>query len=98
MHEGRFSRWTRWGERDDLANCDCPGVYVIAKSRRKISGTRFRWIEPIVYVGMTNALSGLNGRLTQFDNTISRKRRAHGGADRVLFKHQKYDRLVSSLT
>src|SRR5687767_4761793 len=97
MHERRFCKWVRWCERDAIASARCPGVYVIARPRRDLSGKKFAWIDRIIYIGMTNGISGLDGRLTQFDNTISRKRRAHGGADRVLFKHQNYERLASSL-
>jgi hypothetical protein len=97
MYERRFSKWIAWRERRTAADISCPGVYVIARPGRDIAGRTFSWIEGIIYVGMTNAVSGLDGRLTQFDNTISRKRRAHGGADRVLFKHRNYGRLASSI-
>lgn len=49
-----------------------------------------------MYVGMTNAASGLKGRLKQFDNTISGNT-GHGGADRVRFKHRDYGKLVQNL-
>src|SRR5258705_7257226 len=97
MYEHRFCRWIRWRDRGAIAHADCPGVYVIARPNADISGTKFRWIDRIIYVGMTNGISGLNGRLVQFDNTISRKRKAHGGADRVLFKYSNYKRLAPSL-
>lgn len=45
---------------------------------------------------MTNAVSGLKGRLKQFDNTISGKI-GHGGADRVRFKYRNYKKLAQNL-
>ncbi len=51
--------------------------------------------ESTSFLGMTNAASGLKGRLRKFDNTISGKR-GHGGADRVRFKHRDYDKLVEN--
>jgi hypothetical protein len=46
---------------------------------------------------MTNSKAGLNGRLKQFDDTISGKRVSHGGADRVRFEHRQYLKLVAKL-
>jgi hypothetical protein len=54
----------------------------------------FKLREDIIYFGMTNAISGLQGRLQQFDNTISGKRRAHGGADRARYGYTSYARLA----
>lgn len=45
---------------------------------------------------MTNAKSGLKGRLKAFNNTILGKR-GHGGADRFRYKHQNYEKLVKKL-
>jgi hypothetical protein len=59
-------------------------VYALAISERELSGKPFSWIKEVVYVGMTNAVSGLKGRLKQFDNTIVGKT-GHGGAER--FRH-----------
>jgi hypothetical protein len=56
----------------------------------------FSWLPDIKYIGMTNSISGLKGRLKQFDNTIIGKS-GHGGADRVRFKHQNYNELVNKL-
>jgi hypothetical protein len=97
MHERRFCQWTPWSERKAIADSGYPGVYVIARSMQDISGTRFKWLDRIIYVGMTNAISGLSGRLKQFDVTVRGRTTRHGGADRVRFKHQNYERLASSL-
>lgn len=97
MHERRFSNWVVWGERKALVNSASPGVYVIARSERNIAGSPFAWSDWIIYIGMTNSLAGLKGRLKQFDDTISGRRLSHGGADRVRLKHQHYERLAPSL-
>ena len=97
MHENRFSTWIAWPERRALSDIACPGVYVIAHSKRDLAGQSFEWVREIIYIGMTNAISGLRGRLGQFDDTISRRRTSHGGADRVRFKHRDYDAFSAAL-
>jgi hypothetical protein len=72
-------------------------VYAIARSSRDLTDKAFKLREDIIYFGMTNAISGLQGRLQQFDNTISGKRLAHGGADRVRHRYASYSRLVPRL-
>ena len=96
MYEARFSPWQSWGRRRKLRGLELPGVYAIAYTGRDISGKRFEWRKEIIYVGMTNAVSGLKWRLNQFDNTIFGKR-GHGGADRVRFKYPNYAKLVKKL-
>lgn len=61
-----------------------------------MSGAKFTWNEDVIYIGMTNSVGGLRSRLRQFDNTIS-GRTGHGGADRVRYKYQDYDRLINHL-
>ena len=96
MYENKFSPWRSWPRRDETLGVEYPGVYVLAYSTRDIAGKPFFWRREIIYVGMTNAASGLKGRLKQFDNTISGKT-GHGGADRVRFKHPSYAKLVQNL-
>jgi hypothetical protein len=96
MYENKFSSWRSWPRRDEASGVEYPGVYALAYSARNIAGKPFSWRKEIIYVGMTNAVSGLKGRLTQFDNTISGKT-GHGGADRVRFKHRNYGKLVQNL-
>lgn len=74
-----------------------PGVYALALSRKPLSGKPFSWLPEIIYVGMTNSKPGLGSRLKQFDDTIAQRRSNHGGAERVLFKHRNYPKLVSRL-
>lgn len=96
MYEKKFTKWIRWDERDSLVGIQYPGVYACAISKNNISGDEFSWISNIIYIGMTNSLAGLKGRLKQFDNTIVGKS-GHSGAYRVLYKHQNYDKLISKL-
>jgi hypothetical protein len=62
-----------------------------------LSEKPFSFSKKIIYIGMTNAVAGLKGRLLQFDNTIAMKHCQHGGADRVLYKHQDYAKLTKNL-
>ncbi len=96
MYEDRFSVWVSWLNRDALNNINCPGVYAIRVSIRNIENRKFSWHKEIAYIGMTNGISGLKGRLKAFDNTINGKR-GHGGADRFRFKYQNYSGLVKKL-
>ena len=89
MHEERFSTWGRWVERNDHVSIAQPGVYAIALTSETLTGREFSWRKDIIYIGMSNALAGLKGRLRQFDRTMAGKL-AHGGADRVRFKHRDY--------
>src|SRR5258705_2743373 len=96
MYENRFSRWLSWRVRGGLPDLEFPGVYAIARSPIDLSERAFSWRKEIIYVGMTNAAFGLKGRLKQFDNTIVGKT-GHGGADRVRYRFQNYNRLANQL-
>lgn len=96
MYEEQFTRWVAWNDRDTLDGIKYPGIYAAAITNQNISGHTFSWMPEIIYIGMTNAVSGLKGRLKQFDNTVIGKT-GHGGADRVLYKHQDYEELKSNL-
>jgi hypothetical protein len=93
MYERRFSRWMTWVDRDALDESRQPGVYVIAVTPTPIRGRKFSWRRDIIYVGMTNSVTGLRGRLRQFDQTMLGSLR-HGGADRVRVKHRNYTRFA----
>ena len=82
--------------RDEALDVEYPGVYALAYSKQNIAGKPFSWRKEIIYVGMTNSISGLKGRLKQFDNTIVGKT-GHGGADRVRYKYRNYDSLTKRL-
>jgi len=92
-----LSSWYHWSSRNDYPGISYPGIYVIAMSETDLIGQPFSLKDGVVYVGMSNSLAGLRGRLIQFDNTIAKKRCQHGGADRMLYKHQNYDALVRKL-
>lgn len=96
MYENEFSRWRSWRLRDELSDLKFPGVYVVAYSSPDLSDRAFSWRKEIIYVGMTNAASGLKGRLKQFDNTIVGKT-GHGGADKIRYRFQNYRRLAKKL-
>jgi len=65
-----FSTWRRWQDRERLDGKSYPGVYILAISNVSLHIQPFLWRRDIVYVGMTNAATGLAGRLKQFDLTI----------------------------
>jgi hypothetical protein len=96
MHQSKFSHWVPWNARNELIGIQYPGVYALSISRERIGGNSFAWRREIVNIGMSHAISGLKGRLKQFDNTILGKT-GHGGADRFRFKHPDYDKLVQKL-
>jgi hypothetical protein len=95
--ENSFSLWYRWDARCEYSGIAYPGIYIVSISNEDISGLPFTFRSDIVYIGMTNAVAGLRGRLVQFDNTIAKKHCQHGGADRFLYKHQDYVTLAKSL-
>ena len=92
----QFSNWTSWEARNNILNIHFPGVYVIAITNSNLENKKFNWTKEIKYIGMTNSISGLKGRLKQFDNTIIGKK-GHGGADRVRYKYQNYNELIKEL-
>jgi len=96
MTEHKFTKWTKWRNRNSLTGLKYPGIYCIAISEFDLSEQNFKWIPEIKYVGMTNSQAGLKGRLKQFDNTIIGKT-GHGGADRFRYKYQNYQNLVDRL-
>ena len=96
MNNLNFSKWIKWKDRNSLVNIKYPGVYCIAISEMDLSAREFNLIPEIKYIGMTNSLAGLKGRLYQFDNTIKGKR-GHGGADRFRYKYQDYLSLARKL-
>jgi hypothetical protein len=92
-----FSPWYRWSEREHYPGFKYPGIYILAISQDDLSGLPFSFRPEIVYIGMTNSQYGLDGRLWQFEQTISRRQNQHGGADRVLYKHREYASLTAGL-
>jgi len=83
LSEPAFSTWRPWAERHTHERLKLPGIYAIAVSDTALKGKPFDWTPEIVYFGMTNSLSGLAGRLKQFDSSINGGP-GHGGAQRFL--------------
>lgn len=97
MYLENFSIWKKWINRNDFININYPGIYIISiLPQKNIEGEKFSWLDEIAYIGMTNSISGLKGRLQQFDNTIKGKT-GHGGADRFRYKYQNYTELIKNL-
>ena len=96
MYENQFTNWVNWNHRNIIEGIEFPGIYAVAITTEKIASCSFSWIPKIIYIGMTNSVTGLKGRLIQFDNTIKGKR-GHGSADRILYKHQNYEDLLDKL-
>ncbi|MES1181953.1 MAG: hypothetical protein ABUL44_04070 [Flavobacterium sp.] len=78
------------GDSIDIEDGHQPGVYLIARTndseitKRKVKDR----LEDIFYVGMSNSLKGVAGRLNQFKNAIE-KGKGHSGGNRF-FKDGKY--------
>ena len=96
MSDYTFSNWKKWINKNSFDNINYPGVYCIALSNDNIENKQFSWLEDIIYIGMTNSIGGLKSRLNQFDNTIKGKK-GHGGAKRVKFKYNNYEKLIIKL-
>ena len=96
MNTEKFSNWFKWEKRNNAENIKFPGIYILAVSTENLDGKTFDWLSDVKYVGMTNSVAGLKGRLKQFDNTIIGKT-GHGGADRFRYKYQNYDELIQKL-
>jgi len=96
MNTEKFSNWFKWENRNKTENIKFPGIYILAVSIKNLEGKKFDWIPEVEYVGMTNSVAGLKGRLKQFDNTIIGKT-GHGGADRFRYKYQNYNELINKL-
>jgi hypothetical protein len=96
MDPARFSQWKSWQARGTLDRLHLPGVYALVISGDDLSDKTFTWLPQIVYFGMTNAVSGLKGRLKQFDNTINGKT-GHGGAERFCRDFPHASDLLSQL-
>jgi hypothetical protein len=70
MADEDFDRWHHWSDRVKLRGLQHAGVYVLAVSGDDLQRKPFSWLPEVAYVGMTNSLAGLIGRLKQFDSTI----------------------------
>ncbi|MBM3455812.1 MAG: hypothetical protein FJX80_11790 [Bacteroidetes bacterium] len=85
------TKWIPWNLRHMISKKDQPAIYYIANSKVNITDNDFSYIKEIVYIGMTISNKGLKGRLDQFEKTMKGSDGAHGGAERVRFKHKDAD-------
>jgi hypothetical protein len=93
-----FSVWSKFDNREHLPNIDLPGIYALAVNDQNMAGTAFEYCREIIYFGMTNARTGLRGRLNAFDNSLrDKKGGGHGGAQRVRFDYENGDELARKL-
>ena len=90
-----FTNWVKWDKRNELEGINYPGIYCIAVSNKVLN--EFSFIPELEYIGMTNSIKGLKGRLNAFDRTIRKIRKSHGGADRFLFEYENYDGIKDSI-
>ena len=66
-----------------------PGVYVIAWSEKDLSKEQVKW-EDVYYIGMSNAKAGVQGRLKQFWNGVT-KGTGHSAGNRWYKNNGKYE-------
>ncbi len=93
--EQKFTNWAKWEDRNELEGINYPGIYCIAVSDKILK--EFSFIPELEYVGMTNSKGGLRSRLRQFDSTIRKVRKNHGGADRFLYEYQNYEEVKDKI-
>lgn len=78
MEMPRFRSWTPWAARNDIKDCDQPGVYLLAR----FDSTPPREVEPIcgsvIYIGETCDQS-LARRWRQFNRSAFEHRLGHSG-------------------
>lgn len=93
----KFSQWVRWDEREQLEGITFPGIYALAKTRKRISGELFSYRKDIIYIGMTNSIGGLKSRLCQFERAMDPNKSGHGGAKRFLFRFPDFSKVRKNL-
>lgn len=74
----KFSRWHAWENRQNIAGCEYPGVYLVAITRRNLAGAAVEW-KDVAYIGMTKSKGGLKARWSQFQNSIQGRDGHSGG-------------------
>lgn len=85
------TKWVAWKNRNTISLKDQPAIYFIAHISENLEKKEFKYIEEIVYIGMTISKKGLKGRLDQFEKAMRGSDRVHGGAERVRFRHADAD-------
>lgn len=74
-----FCDWHAWSERATLRDNDRPGVYMIARSRKKPNNFRVN-NDFIIYIGETTGQT-LADRLRQFNTSAFSERAGHSGGN-----------------
>lgn len=74
-----FSDWHPWSERAKLPDNDKPGVYFIARSKKKPDNHRVN-NDFIIYIGETTGQT-LADRLRQFNTSAFSERAGHSGGN-----------------
>lgn len=90
------TKWYKWNDRNRIKDKNQPAIYYIAYSKNNISNKKFKYVREIIYIGMTISNLGLKGRLDQFENAMKGKDGGHGGAQRVRFKYNNYDKFLKN--
>lgn len=82
-----FSSWVSWANRNSIPDGNSPGVYLVAVSAEDLAGKAVEWSH-VSYIGMSNALGGIKGRLRQFDRAIQGNG-GHSGGNKAfdVWKH-----------
>src|SRR5262249_2851773 len=73
-----FDSWTRWSDRDAMAGCERPGVYLLAKFESSPPRVVVPVISNIIYIGETCDQS-LSKRWYQFNRSAFYQKGGHSG-------------------
>jgi hypothetical protein len=89
--ELEFRVWHAWDQREKIEGYNLPGIYLIRiTSAANVAGSPAN-LTDAAYIGMTNSLKGLKGRLEQFDKTIRGKADSHNPAKRIRKERGNYE-------
>lgn len=84
-----YSPWHSLEERLRSQNCEYPGVYMVAISRKDLTG-KIPEYKDVSYIGMTNSKAGLKSRWWQFHRSITGYG-GHSGGNSVYREMGHYD-------
>lgn len=78
MPKIKFSSWFKWNDRIKIENINSPGVYLLAKFKRKPGGNAKLDSKHIIYIGET-CDNSLRGRWNAFNRAAFRGKAGHSG-------------------
>ncbi|WP_122033190.1 hypothetical protein [Aliivibrio sp. EL58] len=87
--ELKFGQWVYWADRDAIDNISFPGIYVLAITSEDLTNKPVEYSQ-VVYIGMSNSLSGVKGRLYQLNRSITGLS-GHSGGNSIRKYHGVYD-------